>query len=158
MTENDGPLYFKVENVRVNELFDWSSAYVRSDSSPKVIPRRKQRQDTHSKAKTGYVTKINGEDVALFRFGEDVLAVKERCPHQGGPLHLGDIEVLPDRSLCVRCPWHHWCVDLTSGRVRRPEGKRQVTGVYPTRVEEDGSILVGFQNFSKSYFQSEENF
>ena len=33
-------------------------------------------------------------------------ATSEKCPHAGGPLHLGDIEVLPDKSLCVRCPWH----------------------------------------------------
>ncbi|PIK46547.1 putative Rieske domain-containing protein-like [Apostichopus japonicus] len=139
------------------DLFDWSNDYVRSDSSPKVQPRRK-RETTGRKLKTGRAVKVNGEEVALFRLGEEVFAVKEKCPHQGGPLHLGDIEVLPDRSLCVRCPWHHWCVDLASGRVRRPSGRTQTTNVYMTKVTDDGNIFVGFKHFSNQYFQSQCEF
>ena len=47
-----------------------------------------------------------------------MLATDSHCPHAGGPLHLGDIEVLPDRSLCLRCPSHRWAFCL--GRVSIP--------------------------------------
>ena len=33
------------------------------------------------------------EQVAIFRHGQSVLATSAKCPHAGGPLHLGDIEV-----------------------------------------------------------------
>ena len=63
----------------------------------------------------------------MFRHGESVLATSAQCPHAGGPLHLGDIEVkryihqrrlkpvlqvLPDRSVCLSCPWHKWTFNL----------------------------------------------
>lgn len=68
----------------LSDLFDWSNSYVRSDSSPKVA-RRKPQHSTGggSKPRTGHVVKVNGEEIALFRFGDDILAVKEKCPHQG---------------------------------------------------------------------------
>ena len=60
----------------------------------------------------GALVEVNGRQVAVFRHGESLLATEAVCPHAGGPLHLGDIEVLPDRSLCLRCPWHRWTFAL----------------------------------------------
>ena len=74
----------------------------------------------------------------------------------GGPLHLGDIESLPDRSLCVRCPWHSWRFDLNTGRVRKPSHRSLCAIVYPTRVLADGTILVGFDEFDHKYFSDLE--
>ena len=76
----------------------------------------------------------------------------------GGPLHLGDIEVLPDRSLCVRCPWHSWRFNLENGKVCHPKGRDVTAVVYPTKVREDGTILVGFEEFSPSYFNGNGDF
>lgn len=70
----------------------------------------------------------------------------------GGPLHLGDIEDMPDKSLCVRCPWHSWRFNLLTGMVCQPKGKNLQAVVYPVRVRPDGTILVGFHQFSPSYF------
>ena len=74
----------------------------------------------------------------------------------GGPLHLGDIETLPDLSLCVKCPWHSWCFDLHTGRVRRPAGRNLEAAVYSTKVLPDGTILVGFDQFDPHYFTAED--
>jgi 3-phenylpropionate/trans-cinnamate dioxygenase ferredoxin subunit len=53
-------------------------------------------------------------------------ALRNRCPHQGGPLAEGRIDPLiegsapgeyllsPDREV-VRCPWHQWEFDVDSG-------------------------------------------
>ncbi|MFQ5968593.1 MAG: FAD-dependent oxidoreductase [Acidimicrobiia bacterium] len=54
--------------------------------------------------------------VVLARTGGDVFAVSGRCTHYGGPVGEG----LFDGEL-LRCPWHHACFDLRTGRaVRAP--------------------------------------
>ena len=36
---------------------------------------------------------VEGEQLAVFKYGNSFLATAAKCPHVGGPLHLGDIEV-----------------------------------------------------------------
>ena len=76
-----------------------------------------QNKETSDNAKKGELVSVNNTDVAVFKFGDKVLATQARCPHAGGPLHLGDIEVLPDMSLCVKCPWHKWTFCVAKKRV-----------------------------------------
>lgn len=54
--------------------------------------------------------KVNGHAVALFRQGERISAIDNRCPHMGYPL----VEA-PVRDGILRCPWHHWRFELRSG-------------------------------------------
>ena len=86
-------------------------------------------------------------------------ATASRCPHAGGPLHLGDIEVLPDRSLCVRCPWHRWAFKLRGaggqGDCVFPPGRdEKKLQLYPTARAADQpsqgkrkQIKIGFDSF-----------
>ena len=56
--------------------------------------------------KNGLLVTANETQIALFRFGIDtVYAINKRCPHKGGPLHMGDIEDLGKerKRLCVVC-------------------------------------------------------
>jgi nitrite reductase (NADH) small subunit len=53
---------------------------------------------------------VNGEDVALFRRGDEVFAIGNQCPHQGGNLCDGFTE-----GDIVTCPLHGWEFDLRSG-------------------------------------------
>ena len=68
---------------------------------------------------------------------------------------MGDIESLPDMSLCVRCPWHSWRFNLDNGQVVAPKGRNLQLQVYPTKVDDDGKIWVGFDAFNKQFFSDD---
>lgn len=73
----------------------------------------------------------------------------------GGPLHLGDIEVVPDtNTVCVICPWHKFKIDLANGNVLFPKSRKDDTKaqVFQTRLDDDDSIWIGFDKFSAEYF------
>ena len=53
---------------------------------------------------------IDGHTLALFRRGEQVYAVDNRCPHMGFPLHRGTV-----KDGILTCHWHHARFDLASG-------------------------------------------
>ena len=78
----------------------------------------------------------------------------------GGPLHLGDIENLGEaKLLCVVCPWHRWKIDLTTGKVKMPSRQPPLRNqIYPTRVEDDGTIFVGFDEIDDRYFEGDADF
>jgi thiamine pyrophosphate-dependent acetolactate synthase large subunit-like protein len=64
-----------------------------------------------------------------------------RCPHQGGPLGEGSIEIDSDGQCLLRCPWHGWDFDPKTGR---PPGGHADSGqtLYPVDARDDG-IYVG---------------
>jgi nitrite reductase/ring-hydroxylating ferredoxin subunit len=70
-------------------------------------------------------------------------AMENRCPHQGGPLGEGSIEVGEDGQCWLRCPWHGWDFDPKTGL---PPGGHEDTGqqMFPVEVREDG-IYVGIE-------------
>jgi nitrite reductase/ring-hydroxylating ferredoxin subunit len=51
-----------------------------------------------------------GGPVLVVADGEDVVALDNRCPHMGFPLHRGSIE-----DGILTCHWHHARFDLRSG-------------------------------------------
>jgi len=62
------------------------------------------------------VRHISG-DISVFRNADDeVFALHDRCPHEGGPLSQG---IVHGRS--VTCPLHNWKVDLGSGEAIAPD-------------------------------------
>jgi nitrite reductase (NADH) small subunit len=72
-------------------------------------------------------------DVALFRTAADrVFAVRDRCPHKGGPLSQGI--VFGDR---VACPLHNWTIELASGCAAAPDDGCVRT--FATRI--DGGVV-----------------
>lgn len=54
--------------------------------------------------------------VFLYRDGESICAIADRCSHRGGPLHEGEID---PASNTVTCPWHASVFDIRTGEVRR---------------------------------------
>ena len=72
-------------------------------------------------------------------------ALDNACPHQGGPLGEGSIEEGADGSCLLRCPWHGWDFDPTTGKP--PGGYDDGVETYPVEEREDG-IYVGIEEES----------
>lgn len=68
-------------------------------------------------------------DVAVFRTADDeVFALRDRCPHKGGPLSQGIVY-----GKKVACPLHNWSIHLDSGEAAAPD--QGCTGAFPVKIE-----------------------
>ena len=75
-------------------------------------------------------------EIAVFRNAEDeVFALRDKCPHKGGPLSQG---IVFGRR--VSCPLHQWTIGLNDGRALAPD--EGCAKPFPVRVEQDGSVLL----------------
>ncbi|XP_038044262.1 uncharacterized protein HI_0077-like [Patiria miniata] len=73
------------------------------------------------------------EDVVIVRLAPDKFyALGADCPHEGGPLDLGDIEDI-DGHMCIVCPWHDYDFRLDNGD--STSGLKQQT--FAVRVVDD---------------------
>ena len=73
------------------------------------------------------------EGILVFYHEGEVVALDNRCPHMGFPLHMG--------SLCdgiLTCHWHHARFDVKSGGTLDPWADDATT--YPVEVR-DGAIV-----------------
>jgi nitrite reductase/ring-hydroxylating ferredoxin subunit len=73
------------------------------------------------------IVNAGSRSIGVFRVGDRFYAIRNRCPHQGGPLCLGrlapwarssgpgDFSVDASPSL-IACPWHGWEYDLETGQ------------------------------------------
>jgi nitrite reductase/ring-hydroxylating ferredoxin subunit len=99
------------------------------------------------------VVSIEGREIVLANVGGAFLAVRNRCPHQGGPLGEGPITHTvrstaetgwePERTApfsMIRCPWHGLECDLSNGR--SPGDARWRVKTYPTNVTADGFVEI----------------
>jgi nitrite reductase (NADH) small subunit len=68
-------------------------------------------------------------DLAVFRTSDDrVFALRDACPHRGGPLSQGIVH-----GARVTCPMHNWVISLDTGEAAGPD--TGCTDTYPVRVE-----------------------
>ncbi|MEU7994543.1 Rieske 2Fe-2S domain-containing protein [Micromonospora sp. NPDC049060] len=75
---------------------------------------------------------VDDVSVILYRHGDEVTVMLERCPHQSGPLGEGEVREI-DGHDCVVCPWHGSAFRLNGGEVvHGPSGNDQQ--ILPTRV------------------------
>ena len=81
--------------------------------------------------------------MALTNIDGEYTAMDNRCPHQGGPLGEGSIEIGAEGQCWLRCPWHGWDFDPKTGR---PPGGHEDSGqaLFPIDVRDDG-IYVGLE-------------
>jgi nitrite reductase (NADH) small subunit len=101
----------------------------------------------------GLIVAIGGRRLGLFRVGDDVHAILNVCPHQGGPVGTGGlfpatrarvergrvIEYLDHDAPVVCCPWHGWEFDVRTGVCTADPSRRVVS--YPVEVR-DGDVIV----------------
>jgi nitrite reductase (NADH) small subunit len=80
----------------------------------------------------GRAALVGDREIAIFNLGDRFFAVDNRCPHKGGPLCDGIVS-----GAAVVCPLHAWKIDLSTGRVERPQAPDSCIRSYPTRLEGD---------------------
>jgi nitrite reductase/ring-hydroxylating ferredoxin subunit/uncharacterized membrane protein len=61
---------------------------------------------------------LDGVEVVLYRTGERIWALANRCSHRGGPLFRGK-EVGVDGQPSVECPWHHSVFRFEDGSIQQ---------------------------------------
>ena len=75
------------------------------------------------------VVKTASGDIGVFRTAEnEIFALKDECPHQGGPLSQGIVH-----GKRVTCPLHSWNIELNSGDAVAPD--EGCAASYPVKVE-----------------------
>ena len=74
------------------------------------------------------IVEIGGRSLGVFNIKGEFYALRNICPHQGGPLCQGRLTgfVMADkpggeyryerRGEILRCPWHGWEYDVTTGQ------------------------------------------
>lgn len=113
------------------------------------------------------IVEAEGRSIGVFNVHGTYYALRNVCPHQGAPLCLGSVQgtaavsspgeyVWGREGEILRCPWHGWEFDLTTGssifnphktRVRRYEvtvaagAEHERIETYPLTVE-DGLVLL----------------
>ena len=76
-------------------------------------------------------------DIAVFRTGDgSVFALRDRCPHKGGPLSQGLVH-----GRTVTCPLHGMNIDLASGEPTGADAGKGCAPTVPARVAE-GRVLL----------------
>lgn len=73
------------------------------------------------------IVRVGKREIGIFNVDGELFALRNRCPHQGGPLCAGAVLSLvecrapgeyvhhPNGKL-LRCPWHGWEFDLRTGQ------------------------------------------
>ncbi len=83
----------------------------------------------------GTAVEIAGRCLAVFRLGNRVFVIDDRCAHRGFPLHDGVVG-----PTSIRCRTHGACFDLATGAVLRGPARRAIR-TYQTDVL-DGQVVV----------------
>ncbi len=103
-----------VVSEKMSETENWIEAGALSD-----IPRQGAR----------VISSPEG-DIALFRtVSDEVFALRDKCPHKGGPLSQGIIH-----GNMVACPLHDWRINLDSGQAVAPD--EGCTPCFNTRIDQ----------------------
>ena len=87
--------------------------------------------------------RLAGRDIVLFRDGEKIYALDDRCPHRGVKLSLGQCSY--PGSGTISCPYHGWTFDGASGRLvaalmegpDAPMVRKVATRSYPVQEHAD---------------------
>ena len=73
------------------------------------------------------IVEIGGRSIGVFNIAGRYYALRNRCPHQGGPLcagfQLGSLRSqqpgeyeYDNAGEIIRCPWHGWEFNIKTGR------------------------------------------
>jgi 3-phenylpropionate/trans-cinnamate dioxygenase ferredoxin subunit len=97
------------------------------------------------------IVEVENRSIGVFNVGREFYALSNQCPHRGAPLCEGRITglktspepgtiTLEREGEILKCPWHGWEFDITTGKsVVDPEKIRTMT--YDVTVEPPDSDL-----------------
>ncbi|MGA9405618.1 MAG: Rieske 2Fe-2S domain-containing protein [Bacteroidota bacterium] len=69
--------------------------------------------------KKGFLARVRGEEISVFKIEGDCFAIGNVCPHQHfSKLHEGEV-----KGFTVTCPMHGWTYDLRTGISTNADGK-----------------------------------
>jgi nitrite reductase/ring-hydroxylating ferredoxin subunit len=110
------------------------------------------------------IVEIGGRTIGVFNVNGSYYALRNRCPHQGGPLCQGRVSGFlmatapggeysyTHRGEILRCPWHGWEFNIATGQSWFDPAKTRVRA-YEVHIEthtegtpppeETGSYLPG---------------
>jgi nitrite reductase/ring-hydroxylating ferredoxin subunit len=98
---------------------------------------------------TRRIVNVGGREIGVFRLGDRFFGIRNRCPHQGGPLCQGRTVPLvvsdgPGKfelggSMLVMCPWHGWHYDMETGEAYAPGDPRVKS--YNVSIERGGDVV-----------------
>jgi nitrite reductase/ring-hydroxylating ferredoxin subunit len=97
------------------------------------------------------IVDVDGRSIGIFNVGGEFFALRNRCPHQGGPLCTGRLagylqaEVPGDYQYTrpgeiLRCPWHGWEFHIRTGQSWF-DPARVRTRRYAVSVEPGSALL-----------------
>jgi nitrite reductase/ring-hydroxylating ferredoxin subunit len=99
------------------------------------------------------LVEVAGRSIGVFHVEGEYFALRNRCPHQGGPLCEGKLGswIEADRpgeyaltrpNEMIRCPWHGWEFDLRTGQSYWDPRRRRVRP-YAVHVASGAGLAAG---------------
>ena len=96
------------------------------------------------------IVEVAGRSIGVFNVDGEYFALRNRCPHQGGPLCSGKLAGLVQSTTpgdysysrpgeMLRCPWHGWEYDIRTGQSWWDPGRTRVRS-YDVTIEAGGQI------------------
>jgi nitrite reductase/ring-hydroxylating ferredoxin subunit len=101
------------------------------------------------------IVRVGGREIGVFRVEDRYFAVRNRCPHQGGPLcegrafprivsaAPGEFRLDGDAAPLIVCPWHGWGYDMATGQSYAP-GDPHVRS-YTVSVEPGSAVAAAVE-------------
>ncbi len=97
------------------------------------------------------IVEVGGVSVGVFNLGGEFFALRNRCPHQGGPLCEGKLWGLLEATVpgefrlsrpgeILSCGWHGWEFDVRTGQ-SWCDPRRLRTKTYRVQVEPGAHLL-----------------
>lgn len=99
------------------------------------------------------IVSVAGRSIGVFNIGGEFFAIRNQCPHEGGPLCDGYLSglLLSDepgkyeysrKGEIIRCPWHSWEFDVKTGQSWFDPKKTRVKS-YEAKIEKGDDSLPG---------------
>ena len=98
---------------------------------------------------------VNGKSIGIFRVDDRFYAIRNRCPHQFGPLCVGTLAQravsdgpgdlrMDDGPPLIACPWHGWEYDLATGQSFMGPGRGAMAALsYEVIVQPGRELAAG---------------